>query len=63
MLNYSALMPLAPSMGNAHKQLLLLFREWAAPHSLHFSRLLERQRRDGGMRGLGALDSDSHTLD
>lgn len=60
-LSYKALMPLASRGGIHARGSFLLFREWAVP-LLHFSRLPERNRRDGAMRGLEALESDSFTL-
>lgn len=41
----------------------LLVRGWAVLHYLmHFSRLAERDRRDGVMRSLEATESDSFTV-
>lgn len=60
-LDYNALVPLVPRGGMHARGSCLLFRECAVP-LLHFSRLPERNRRDGAMRGLEALESDSFTL-
>lgn len=56
-------MPLVPRGGMHSGGFCLLVRGWAVLHYLmHFSRLAERDRRDGVMRSLEATESDSFTV-